>query len=249
VQISEFKSQISNFPVHFSGDKTMAWLETFTLVMRSSMTALREKVEDPERMLQQLVIDMEEELQSVRVSVAEAIADEILLGKRVEKAHTDATQWQDRAASALKRGDDAGAKSALEQKILAEQTATSLADEHQKQKDQTRKLQDAVRDLEEKIRQAKQKRTLLTARLTRAESTQRINQALERTEGRSAFAQFHRLEQKVERAEARSEAFDRLDGKDPDADELERKFKEDERKEQLQKELQELKRRVAENAQ
>jgi phage shock protein A len=225
----------------------MAWLENFTFVMRSSLTTLREKIEDPERMLYQLVIDMEEELQAVRASVAEAIADEILLGKRVSKAGTDAEQWRDRAATAMKRGDEAGAKSALEQKILAEQAAQALSDEHAKQKEQTQKLQDSVRDLEEKIRQARQKRTLLCARLTRAESAQRINQALAATESRSAFAQFDRLERKVERAEARGEAFDRLDGKDADAGELERKFREDERKEKLRKEFDELKRRVHDN--
>jgi phage shock protein A len=225
----------------------MAWFENFTFIMRSSITAIRETIEDPERMLYQLVVDMEEELQAVRASVAEAIADEILLGKRVAKARAEAELWQERAAAAMKRGDDTGARAALEQRLLAEQTAQTLTEEHVKQKEQTRKLQDAVRDLEDKIRQARHKRTLLAARLTRAESAQRINQALASAEGCSAFAQFERLEQKVERAEARGEAFDRLAGKDPDAAELERKFREDERKEKLRREFEELKRRVHED--
>lgn len=226
----------------------MAWLESFTFVMRSSLTAIRESVEDPERMLHQLLIDMEEELQGVRAGVAEAIADEILLGKRVEKAREEARQWGERATTALGRSDEASARAALSQKLSNEQTAQSLAAEYETQKEQTRKLQDSVRDLEEKIRQARQKRTLLSARLTRAESTRKINQALERAEGRSAFAQFSRLEQKVERVEARGEAYDRLDGKDPDAAELERKFREEDRKARLQQEFEELKRRVNNNA-
>ena len=57
----------------------MSWLEQFTLVMRSNMTLLRERFEDPERMLHQLLIDMEEELENVRAGVAEALADEIQL--------------------------------------------------------------------------------------------------------------------------------------------------------------------------
>lgn len=223
----------------------MAWLENFTFVMRSSWTTIWERFEDPERMLYQLIVDMDEELDAVRASVAEAIADEILLGRRVSKAQSESEQWQERAQAAMKRNDEAGAKAALEQKIAAEQTAEDLADEYAKQKEQTRKLQESVRDLEDKIRQARQKRTILLARLTRANSALRINRALDQTECRSAFAQFNRLEQRVERAEARGEAFDRLDGKDPDADELERKFRADERREQLQKEFDELKRRVA----
>lgn len=227
----------------------MLWLQNFSLVMRSSLTALRESVEDPERMLHQLLIDMDEELHRVRASVAEAIADEILLGKRVEKSRAEAAQWDERATSALKRNDETGAQAALSHKISAEQTANSLADEYAKQQEQTRKLQDSVRDLEDKIRQARQKCTLLSARLTRAESTQRIQHALDRTEGRSAFAQFDRLERKVDRVEARGEAYDRLDGKDPDAAELDRKFKEDERKARMQQEFEELKRRVNSDAQ
>jgi phage shock protein A len=222
----------------------MAWLENFTLVMRSSITSLRERVEDPERMLHQLIIDMDEELDRVRHSVAAAIADEIQLEGRVRKSRDDAQQWLDRATTALKRGDEAAAKAALDQKVLADQRAESLDKEFDKQRQQTAKLQQAVRDLEDKIRQARQKQTLLLARLTRADSAQRINAALDRATNRSAFAQFSRLEQRVERAEAMSQAYDRLDGRDPDAEELERRFKEDERQDRLKQELEDLKRRV-----
>ena len=82
------------------------------------------------------------------------------------------------------------------------------------------------------------------ARLARAESTSRINQTLDRVESKSAFAEFGRLEDRVERAEAMSEAYDRLEGRDPNAGELERQFSEADRKERLQKEFEELKRRV-----
>lgn len=180
----------------------MQWLNQFTFVMKSSITALREKIEDPERMLQQLIIDMEEEQEAVRRSVAEAIADEIQLGKQVDRERTAALEWFERATKALKRGDEATSKAALEQKLLAEKRAEDLHAQHEKQKTQTRKLQDSVRDLDDKIRQARQKRTLLLARLARADSSRRINSALDRAGNASAFAQFNRLEQRVDRAEA-----------------------------------------------
>ena len=71
----------------------MGWLTQFSLVMRSNITTIREKFEDPERMLHQLLIDMEEELEKVRNSVAGAIADEIQLGKKVEQARSEAERW------------------------------------------------------------------------------------------------------------------------------------------------------------
>ncbi|MGH7129039.1 MAG: PspA/IM30 family protein [Planctomycetaceae bacterium] len=219
----------------------MKWLDSFTLVMRSSITTLREKVEDPERMLHQLICDMEEELEAIRASVAAAIADEIGLRKQADAARQDAETWMDRARAALRREDEADTKAALDQKLRATERAEGLQKEHDAQKAQTAKLQESFRDLEGKIRQARQKRTLLVARMARAESSRKINRALDRAEGRSAFAQFGRLEQRVERSEALSEAYDRLEGRDPDAEELARRFSEEEHRERLESELETLK--------
>lgn len=226
----------------------MTWLTQFSFIMRSSLTALKEKVEDPERMLHQLIIDMEEELDRVRTSVAHAVADEIQMRKRCERERAEAGTWMERATAAMKRNDETAAKSALEQKLAAAQRADRYEAEHLKQKHEVQKLQDAVRDLEDKIRQAKQKKTLLTARMARATSTQKIHTAMDRTTSKSAFAQFQRMEEKVDREEALSEAWDRLDGKDPDAAELAREFEARERQDQLGRELAQLKSQLGEGA-
>lgn len=215
----------------------MKWFENFTLIMRSSITSLREQVEDPERMLNQVIVDMDEELVSIRRKVAEAIADEIQLRKRAANARSEVEQWHTRATQAVQRGDTTSAEAALHQKHLADERAQGLATEHAKQLAETNRLQQAIRDLEDKIRQARQKQTLLSARLVRAESSTRISQALNNVNSSSAFAQFERLEKRVDRAEALSEAYDRLDGKDPDAAELERQFQEQTRREKVQTEL------------
>ena len=224
----------------------MSWMDQFTLVIRSSITSLREKVEDPERMLHQLLIDMDEELLRLRKSTAEAIADEILLRQRCENSRTESERWLDRARTALKKGDETIAKSALERKVQAEQRAQDLEAEHKKQREQTQRLEESVKDLEDKIRQARQKRTLLLARLARAESSRQINDALDRASHASAFAAFHRMETRVERAEAVAEAYDRLEGRDPEADALDRQFEEEARREQIDEELASLKSRLSE---
>jgi len=218
----------------------MCWLERFSLVMRSNFTLLCERFEDPQRMLHQLLIDMDEELETVRHNVAEALADEIQLRKQMDAARQEAEQWLTRAKSAIDRHDDESAKAALDQKLRATERADELTKEYEKQQEQTRKLRDAVRNLEDKIRQARQRRTLLLARMARADSTRRINSALDRAQGTSAFAEFHRMETRVDRAEALAEAYDRLDGRDPDAEELKRQFDEQHRSENLRKELESL---------
>jgi phage shock protein A len=223
----------------------MKWLNQFSLVMRSSITSLREKVEDPERMLHQLIFDMQHELDIVRSRVAEAIADEIQMRKRCRRECEEVRTWQDRAETAMRKNDEATARSALEQKHSSQQRADRHEAEYTKQSDAVRRLQEAVRDLEDKIRQATQKKTLLMARMTRASTTRNINAAMERCGSQSAFAQFSRLEDKVEREEALSEAWDRMDGRDPDADELARKFQQAEREERVNTELKQLKTKPA----
>jgi phage shock protein A len=224
----------------------MKWLQTFSLVFRSNVSALAEQFEDPERVLNQLIIDMEEELDRVRSNVAGVMADEIQLGKQVDKAREDARQWQERAEKALKRRDESQAKQALEQKVLAEERVAGLDKEYAKHKDETAKLHRALRDLEHKIRQARHRRSLLAARMARADSARTVNSVLKRTGSTSALATFQRLEQRVDRAEAMEQAFDRLDDRPPEAQDLERKFEERDRQEQLQKEFDELKRRLGE---
>lgn len=195
-------------------------------------------------MLHQLIIDMQQELDRVRACVAEAIADEIQMRKRNAREQDEVRTWQRRAAAAIERNDENTARASLEQKQAAQQRAEQYQSEHTRQAEEVHKLQESVRDLEDKIRQAVQKKTLLMARMTRATTTQNINAAMERCGSQSAFAQFSRLENKVEREEALSEAWDRMDGRDPEADELARKFEQAEREERVTAELEELKARL-----
>jgi phage shock protein A len=222
----------------------MQWLQTFTLVIRSNITALVEQFEDPERVLNQLIIDMEEELERVRASTAGVIADEIQMGKEAARIRAEAARWEERAAGALRRGDEPAARAALEQKVRAGRRAEAIEKEHEQHRAETARLQRAVRDLETKIRQANHRRALLLARLTRAESARHVRRVLRRVEDHSALAQFQRLEDRVDRAEALEDAYDRLEGRDPAAEELQRQFEEQEQREQLQRELEALKRRV-----
>ncbi|MEW4486952.1 PspA/IM30 family protein [Thalassoglobus sp. JC818] len=221
----------------------MSWFQQFTFVMRSNITAIRDKVEDPERMLHQLICDMEDELRAVKQSVAAAITDEIQLGKEIESIQSEIGEWEGRAESALEKGKETLAKQALDQKLRHEERLQTIEKVYESQCTQTAKLQSSYRDLEDKIRQARHKRTLLIARLAQAQSRQKINRAIDSAESNSAFAQFHRLEEKVNREESLGQAYDRLEGKDPDADELAAQFEADERREKLESEFAELKRR------
>ncbi len=140
-----------------------------------------------------------------------------------------------------KKGRTNGTFHTREQKLSAQQRAEQYDAEHEKQVEAVNRLQEAVRELEDKIRQAVRKKTLLMARMTRASTTQNINAAMERCDSQSAFAQFSRLEGRVEREEALSEAWNRMDGRDPEAEELARKFEQSEREQRVEAGFQKLK--------
>ncbi len=222
----------------------MKWLSQFSLVMRSNITSLCEQVENPERMLHQLVLDMEDEVATAKGSVAEAIADEIMMRKTVEREQADVVLWSGRAEAAIKRGDETSARAALQQRLSAERRVDQYTKEHSVQSSEVLKLQESIRNLQDKIRQAKQKKSLLSARLARASSTNKINSVMDRVDSQSAFSQFNRFEQRVQREEAVTEAWERLDGDSPETDELRRKFENDEREEHLNAELSALKAKI-----
>ena len=226
----------------------MAWLRSFKLMVRTSLTAVREKVENPERMIHQLIIDMEEELEQVKARVAAAIADEIQLGRLVERAAEESDLWQERAREALTDNEDSFAQQALEHKIELHRRVESLEREHREQRRQTECLERGVQDLQSKIRQARQRRTLLLARMTRARSQTAIHQAIDHSTGESAFAEFARLEDRVERAEATSAAYERLSGLSPGRHELEEHFARAELETRAREELDALRSSLDEDA-
>lgn len=214
----------------------MSWLSQFTLIMRSNVTALKEQIEDPEKVLHQLLIDMQNELDVVRSSVADAVADEILMRKRINKEAEEETKWQERATQAIKRGDESVARTALEQRLSCTQRLEQYKSDHNKQVVEVEKLKAAVRDLEDKIRQAQHKKTLLVAKLARAKSTNKIQSALDRTHNKSAFSHFQKLEDRIDRQEAKLEALSEMGDDDVPSD-LEQEFLRQEQKERLEAEL------------
>ncbi len=222
----------------------MAWVKTFNLFIRSSFTQIKEKIENPERLIHQLIIDMEEELESVKSAVAEAMADEIQLHKKVAKAQMNCERWFKRAENAVKFGDEDSARVSLSRKIEFEKERNLLQKEHEQQRKETEKLQRSVRELESKLRQARQKRTLLLARLARSESSRKIHRAMENAGDYSAFNEFRKLEEKVERSEARLEALAKLDGTSLEPDEIEEEWNKKEEEEKLNEEYSEMKKRL-----
>ncbi|MDR0526071.1 MAG: PspA/IM30 family protein [Spirochaetaceae bacterium] len=184
------------------------------------------KAEKPEKMLNQLIIDMNEQLIESKKAVALAIADEKKLERAAAEQQTQSQEWERRAMLAVQAGKDDLAKEAL----LRKQEYVSAYTEYKKQWDTQKaaveKLKMSLRDLQSKIEEAQRKKNLLIARAKRAEAQQKIQNTMASVAGnRSAFDTFDRMAAKVDQMEAQAEAAQELEDLSADSN-LEKKFAE-----------------------
>ncbi len=190
----------------------MGMFDRLKTVISSNINALISKAENPEKMLNQMVIDMNEQLIESKKAVAMAIADEKKLERDMLENKAKADEWEKKAMLAVRAGRDDLAKEALLRKQEFEGYATQLAQQWEAQKQSVEKLKEALRQLQSKIEEANRKKNILVARAKRAEAQQRINQTMSSLSGnKSAFETFERMERKVDEIEASAEAMKELD--------------------------------------
>jgi phage shock protein A len=194
-------------------------------LISSNVNDVISKAEKPEKMLNQLIIEMNEQLIESKKAVAMAIADEKKLEREKENQAAQAKEWERKAILAVQAGKDDLAKEAL----LRKQEYDNASQEYQKQweaqKGSVGKLKESLRDLQNKIEEAQRKKNLLVARAKRAEAQQKIQTTISSVSGnRTAFDAFDRMSQKVDQMEAQADATQELEDFTSNND-LEKKFK------------------------
>ena len=203
----------------------MGILDRIRTVLKANINALISKAEDPEKMLNQLIIDMNEQLLEAKKQVAMSIADEKKLERQALENKAQGEDWEKKAMLAEKAGKDDLAKEALLRKQVYDGYAASFQKEFESQHASVEQLKDALRQLQAKIEEASRKKNLLVARAKRAEAQKQIQQTMGSLSANSAFDTFDRMAQKVDQVEAEAEAMKEL-GEVTADQKLEDKFKE-----------------------
>jgi phage shock protein A len=175
-------------------------------LIRSNINELINKAEDPEKMLNQVLVDMKSQLVEAKKQVAVAIADEKRLKKQYQTEAEKAAEWERKAMLAVKAGDDNLAKAALARKTEHDDVAETLRQQWEAQKQSVEQLKMALRGLDAKIEEAKRKRNILVSRQKRAEAQRTINETLSNINSTSAFDTFERMSDRVTQIEAEAEA-------------------------------------------
>jgi len=175
-------------------------------VIKSNINDLISRAENPEKMLNQIIIDMRDQLAKAKREVAAAIADERKLKSQLEGEVKQQREWQHRAMLAVKEGRDDLAKQALLRQQEHAERAMVLQQTWEAQAGETEKLKGSLRQLNDKIEEAKRKRNLLIAKQKRAQAQRRIHETMSGLSDTSAFEAFNRMADKIEEEERQSVA-------------------------------------------
>jgi len=204
----------------------MGILTRMKSIFKSEVNSALDSVEDTEKMLNQTILDMQEQLAKAKQQVAIAIADE----KRLERQYNDnqlqAEQWMDKAKLAVQKSNDELAKAALERKVEYEGLATEYKKQWDAQKAAVEKLKESLRDLERKVDEARRQKDLLIARNRRAVAQKQIHQTMAgMATNQGVFNTFDRMKRKVDDQEARAQAAEEIASESGDV-KLEKQFAE-----------------------
>jgi len=181
-------------------------------LISSNVNDMISKAEKPEKMLNQLIIDMQEQLLESKKAVALAIADEKKLERELTNQAAQSQEWEKKAMLAVKSGKDDLAREALLRKQEHDKAHAEYRKQWELQKESVERLKESLRELQNKIEEAQRKKNLLIARAKRAEAQQKIQNTISSVSGnRSAFDAFDRMAQKVDQMEAQADAAKELE--------------------------------------
>ena len=201
----------------------MGLFDRLSALLRSNINDLISRAENPEKMLNQLIVDMKGQLAKAKQQVASAIADEKKLQADAEAMKKQAEDWERRAMLAVGEGRDDLAKQALARYNEHLQGAQQLHETWLKHKAETEQLKLSLRQLNDKIEEAKRKKNILVARAKRAEAQQRIQETMSGMTDKSAFESFERMAEKIEATERKALAAAELN-EEVSGDRLARQF-------------------------
>ena len=218
----------------------MGIFERFSTMLKSNLNDLISRAENPEKMLNQLILDMKSNLAKAKQEAAAAIADEKKLQADAESLKKQSEDWERRAMLAVQEGRDDLAKQALVRFNEALQGAQQLHETWVKHKADTENLKVQLRQLHDKIEEAKRKKNILVARAKRAEAQQRIQETMSGMNDKSAFESFDRMAEKIENIERKALAASELQ-QEFEGDDLQAQFKQLEYKGSADQQLLELK--------
>jgi phage shock protein A len=207
-------------------------------LIRANLNDLVDRAENPEKMIKQVILDMQNQFMQVKTQVAIALADLHLLEKKQQENSEREEEWMHKAQLAVSKGDDGLARAGLDRAMSYKQMAANFVEQIEDQKTQVEVLKDALHALARKISEAEGKAEMLIAQHRRTRAVGLAADASQKASLEENGGAFQRMSNKVMHAEAVTQATVELSGED-----IDRRFEKLEREQEIERMLQELKQR------
>jgi phage shock protein A len=208
-------------------------------LVSANLNAMLDRAEDPEKMVNEYLRQLNESLYEAKTNVAASMADETKLHNKLVQYQSEAEQWQLKAEAALKAGQEDLARQALARRLQAQKLADSYGQQYEQQDQQVEQLQDALVQLESRIAEARAKRDLIVAKKNRAETQETIQRTVRGLASTNAMDKLGQLEERVDDRLAQADAMAKLE-----QGTLEARFADLEGQQELDAELEALRRKV-----
>ena len=192
----------------------MAIFKRLADLLKANINDLIDKAEDPEKLVKQIIIDMEEQLQGAVQGLGSVMANERQMLKQFEEAQAESKTWEERAKTALKSNNEELAKQALNSKLKTDERMKQYYNMYKEVSSQSKVLKEQVEILKSKLVEARARQSLLIARDKVAEARKEVSTAIGDLDSSGAFAKMDKMERKISEKEAQADAAFEMSGLD-----------------------------------
>lgn len=181
-------------------------------IFKSNVNELIDRAENPEKMVKQIILDMQKELTKSVQALGKAVASERIAEKQYNEAIRKSADWEAKAKAALAANNIDLAKRALAQKVRADEEVATYKEMYETISNQTEAIRTQVETLRAKLAEAKSRQAMLIARSQMAETKKSLAQSIGSVDTSSSFEKFNRMEQRITEKEAEADAFAEMAG-------------------------------------
>jgi len=190
----------------------MAIFQRISDLFKSNVNDLIDRAENPEKMVKQIIIDMEEQVRDATQALGQAMGSEKQALKQLNAAKQSSADWEAKAKMALQAGNQELAKKALANKVAVDNNIVTFEQSYNTISTQVAELKDRVATLRSKLEEARTRQNMLIARAKMADAQKNVATSLSGTDTTSAFSKLEKMERKVESKESEAEAFAEMSG-------------------------------------
>jgi len=186
-------------------------------LLKANINDLIDRSEDPEKMVKQIIFDMEEQMQNAVQGLGSVMANERQMLKQYEEAQKESQMWEERAKTALKANNESLAKQALDSKIASDESMKQYYKMYQEVSSQSKVLREQVEILKKKLLEARTRQSMLIARDKVADAKKEVSSAVGDLDSSGAFAKMDKMERKIAEKEAQADAAFEISGIDAES--------------------------------